>query len=534
MASTTLSETTSGETPHASEEAFNNHDVYDQNKIEQLGRERPAVFSNLFIEVSFVFAVVGSMMVSEYTISGFNIALPSIAISLDIPDSARTWPAAVPNLTTAVLLLPFARLTERYGGRNIFLFGHVWMMIWSIVCGFSRNYTMLIVCRAMQGLGSSAFLPSSLAIMARIYRPGPRKNIVFSMFGAFACIGFYFGIVFGGLAAQELGWRWYFWIGAIFSLVVLVCGLLAIPGDLKDKDLSVRMDWLGVATIVPGLALVFFALTDGGHAPNGWATPYVYVTFVIGVVLIGLAFYVEGWVATQPLLPAEIFRPKYMRRLSLALFFCYGTFGLFLFYASFYIENVLGVPPLLTAAWFIPLAVGGMILALVGGFVLHILSGRVLLMISGLGSLASVLLFALIPDNGKSNTFLYWAFIFPAMIFGTIGVDIAFNVTNVFITTSLPAKHQAVGGALINSLLYLGIGLWLGVGELAVGATVRSKGSDNVSQRSQYQIGFWTGVGLSAAALCVFTTIKLESAKADLTADEKERMRENERSAQDA
>lgn len=164
-------------------------------------------------------------------------------------------------------------------------------------------------------------------------------------------------------------------------------------------------------------------------------------------------------------------------------------------------------------------------LALTGGFVLHMISGRILILISILGYFGSVLLFALIPEKG-SNSFLYWAFIFPAMIFSTIGVDISFNVTNVFITTSMPRRLQAVAGALINSLLYLGMAFWLGVGELAVTATIDIRGRENVSQRQQFQIGFWTGVGLSVFAMTLIVTIKMKQASAEMTADEKAELAE--------
>lgn len=307
----------------------------DQARLELLGRQRPEVFPNWLTEAGFIFAVVGSMMMSEYTISGFNIALPSLARTLNIPDSARTWPAAVPNLTTAVFLLPFARLAERFGGRIVFLGGHVWLLLWSLVCGFSQNTTMLIVCRAMQGIGASAFMPASLALLGQTYRPGPRKNLVFSVYGAFAVIGFYFGIVMGALTAQVLGWRWFFWCGAMCVFVVALAGFLTIPKSLSVSDKSVKMDWPGVCTIVPGLALVVYALMDGGHAPQGWRTPYIYVTFILGWLFLGAAVYVQGWVSKHPLLPAELFRPKYMKRLATSLFMSYGVFGLFLFYASF-------------------------------------------------------------------------------------------------------------------------------------------------------------------------------------------------------
>lgn len=321
--------------PSSSPPLQNDYEAMDQKHLELLGRQRPAVFSNWLVESGFVLAVVGSLMMSEFTISGFNIVLPFLADTLDMPESARTWPAAVPNLTTAVFLLPFARLSERYGGRLVFLAGHAWLLVWSLVCGFSRNTTMLIVCRAMQGIGSSAFLPASLALMGQTYRPGPRKNIVFSAYAAFGCIGFYFGIIVGAVAAEFLGWRWYFWIGAVCVLVIAVTGLLTIPSHLGDANPEIRMDWWGLCTIVPGLALVVFALTDGGHAPQGWRTPYIYVTFVVGVLLLGAAVYVQGWVSEQPLFPAELFKPKYMKRLTVSLFFVYGIFGLFLFYASF-------------------------------------------------------------------------------------------------------------------------------------------------------------------------------------------------------
>lgn len=182
-----------------------------------------------------------------------------------------------------------------------------------------------------------------------------------------------------------------------------------------------------------------------------------------------------------------------------------------------------------TAVWFSPLAIGGLILALVGGLVLHLMPGRLMLIISGFGFLISVLLFALIPEDPQSERFLFWAYIFPAMLCGTIGVDITFNVTNIFITTSMPRRLQAVAGALCSSLLYLGMAFWLGVGELAVTVTLDHRGKENVSEREQLQIGFWTGVALAVASLCLVVTINLGSATASLTADEQAEMERREK-----
>jgi MFS family permease len=488
---------------------------YTPSDIERLGRERPPVFRSLIHEIGFCFALLGSMFVAEYFVSGFNILLPELSVELSIPSNAQTWPASVFSLVTGAFLLPFGRLADMFGGYMVFCVGLGWFLIWSIIAGFSQNYIMLIVCRALQGFGPAAFLPSGIMLLGSIYRPGPRKNLVFSLYGAFAPVGFFTGIFFAGVSAQFISWGWFFWIGSIILAIVAVASYLCIPNREQDYvGKGVKMDWWGTATVVPGLVLIIFALTDGSHAPNGWATPYIPVTFVIGWLFIGAFIYIEGWFAEQPLIPGDMFNVKGMKPLTLALFFQYGTFGIFLFYASFYIEEVVGASPLLTAAWFAPMCVGGLILATIGGLVLHLLSGRILLLISGTAYILSALLFAILPVE-----FNYWAYIFPAMICATLGIDITYNISNVFITTSMPKSRQGLAGAFMNSLLFLGIAVFLSFADLAVSET------EDRGQRGSYKIAFWLATALAGAGLVVmFLGVKIGKAKSDLTIEEREEL----------
>lgn len=162
------------------------------------------------------------------------------------------------------------------------------------------------------------------------------------------------------------------------------------------------------------------------------------------------------------------------------------------------------------------MAVGGIILATVGGFTLHLLPGRILLIFSGIGCVISVLLFALIPKGGS-----YWAWILPAMLGCTIGIDIAYNVTNVFITTNLPQKHQGAAGALINSLLFLPISLFLGLADV-VAASYERKG-----EMASYKAAFWFGTGCAAFALVLFCFIDTGKAESQLRVEEKEALEED-------
>lgn len=509
-------------TPEKAEEAIapKRRTSYTPSDIENLGRERPPSFRSLLHEIGFCYALLGSMFLSEYMVSGFAILLPSLSTALNIPSKAQTWPASVFSLVVGAFLLPVGRMTDIFGGYLVFNVGIVWFLIWSIIGGFSQNYIMLIVCRALQGLGPAAFLPSGIMLLGSIYRPGPRKNLIFSLYGAFAPFGFFAGIFFAGVTTQYLTWGWFFWICAIMTATVAVTAYFCIPrhiGEAKSQATGVKMDWWGTMTIIPGLVLVVFALTDGSHAPQGWATPYVPATFIIGWLFLGAFVYIEAKVAEQPLLPGDLFNVKGMKTLALALFMQYGNFGIFIFYASFYIEEVVRVSTIMTAVWFTPMCVGGLILATVGGMVLHLLPGRILLLISGIAYMLSSLLFAVVPVE-----FNYWAYIFPAMICATLGVDVTYNVSNIFITTSLPKARQGLAGSFINSILFLGITVFLSLADLAVSET-KDKG-----KRQSYKIAFWLATGLAAGGLILmFLGVKIGKAKSELTIEEKEEL-ENE------
>lgn len=317
--------------------------------IERLGRERPAAFHTAFAEIGFCFSLLASMFMAvcsapfmlivadleqEYFISGFGLIAPTLATELDIPPALQIWPASVFSLVVGAILLPLARVAEVWGSYRVFVCGLFWFAIWSLISGFSHNYIMLISCRALQGLGPAAFLPSGVMLLGSTYRPGPRKNLVFSLYGALSPVGFFAGIFFGGLSGEYLSWKWYFWMGAIALFIVSPLALLAAPSE-SGKVKDVTMDWYGVGTIVPGLLLVVFAFTDSSHTEHGWAAPQIYVTFVIGMIFLAAAVYTQGWVSKDPLLPFELFKVKTMTALIISCFFSFGVFGIYLLYSSF-------------------------------------------------------------------------------------------------------------------------------------------------------------------------------------------------------
>ena len=175
----------------------------------------------------------------------------------------------------------------------------------------------------------------------------------------------------------------------------------------------------------------------------------------------------------------------------------------------------MNLAPMMVVAYYVPLAVGGCLLATLGGVILHRIPGTVMLAITGVAIIVDSLLFALIPNNPN-----YWAWIFPAMICATIAVDIVFNVANIFFSTSLPARQQGLAGGLANVLFHLSVALLLGFADVVAIRTAYQ------GERQSYKNAFWFELACGATALTIFMGfVRIRRAESDLTADEKEALK---------
>ncbi|KAI9646664.1 hypothetical protein NHQ30_004661 [Ciborinia camelliae] len=490
-------------------------------RIERLGRQRPEVFRSLWAEIGFVFSISMSQVLTEYFVTGFTVILPTLIKNMEIPSASATWPASAFSLTLACFLLVFGRLSDMYGGYPAYVAGFVWLTLWSLVGGFSTNLIMLNFCRALQGLGPAMYLPSSVALIGIIYRPGPRKNLIFSIYGACAPLGFFVGIFFAGFVAEYTHWGWWFWIGCFLAAITAFTSYLTVPSDISKKrrvrealrgtDCQVKMDWWGATFIVMGLIIFTFAIIDSAHAPNGWKTPYIYILFVIGFLLLLVAGYIETQ-TKQALIPTSFFQVPSMVPLVFALFLCFGSLGIFLLYATFYMTGVMGGSPLQLVAWYAPMALGGCIISTLGGFILHLLPGTALVITAGIAWIVAPLLFAIAPAGVN-----YWAYIFPAMICATIGIDITFIVANIFFTTSLSESQQGLAGSMVMLILHLGIAVCLGFSDIINTYTL-----DRLGLRQSYHAVFWfevTCAGVSLIIMALF--VKIKRAESELTVDER-------------
>ncbi|KAK5133683.1 hypothetical protein LTR08_007437 [Meristemomyces frigidus] len=434
-------------------------------------------FRHIVGEVGFCFTIAMTQFLAEYLISGFAVELPRLLhnqIHLGPNSLGLFWPASLLSLILSATLLIFARLSDMYGGYPCFMFGVVWLTIWTLVPGFCDGLLMINVSRAMQGLAIAAFMPSTFTMIGSFYTAGPRKSFVLGLYSGCAPLGFFAGFLVAGALPQEKP-EWYFWIASALSAITAVTAYLTVPHDKTDrKELGLSMDWTGSFLITAGLILLAYALAvepyanQFDRARTGFSYPTVYGPFCSGVVCLALAVWVEGWLAKCPLLPFDFFRPRSVAAFCFAGLCFYASYGAWLYNSADFFQSSTGVTKhefglqgIHLALWYTPTAVGGLILCVMGGAIIHTVPIKLILLVSGAAWIAAPLLLALCPLPVN-----YWAFVMPSMLCATIGMDLTFTISLVFLSTIQPQRYQGLCGAVCSILVNLAMSFSLPISEI--------------------------------------------------------------------
>ena len=275
---------------------------------------RPSCLRSPLHEVAFCFVIFCAQLLTQASLGNTILILHIIGPDLGLPSSSPSssshlpWFAAAYSLTVGSFILITGRLGDVYGHQRLFVLGFTWYSLTSLALGFSpytHSDIYFDVVRALQGIGPATILPNGIALLARVYPNGPRKTLVFALFGATAPSGYALGAVFASLFAQLAWWPWAMWTLAITCAVITVlAAVVVVPQEVSPPVApDGRIDWLGAAVIVTGLILFVYSWNEGPVV--GWGQPYVYVLLIVGLLLMVLFFFVEAWVA-QPIMPLDI------------------------------------------------------------------------------------------------------------------------------------------------------------------------------------------------------------------------------------
>ena len=268
--------------------------------------------------------------------SALGVALPAIQRDLGAGPAAAQWISNAYLLTLGALVLIGGAAGDRFGRRRVFLIGVLVFALSSVGCGLAPDASLLIVGRAVQGIGAALLTPGALALIGATFPEKERG----AAFGAWAGAGALFGMVgplVGGWLADHADWRAIFWINAPLAVVTAMVTLWAMP-ESRDEEAK-GLDWLGAVLAMAGLGALIWGLTA---APDlGCSHPGVIGGLVGGVVLLAAFLWAEAKEA-HPMMPLGLFRSRVFSGVNLLTLLLYFALGGAMFFLPFELIRVHG------------------------------------------------------------------------------------------------------------------------------------------------------------------------------------------------
>src|SRR5438067_8905205 len=251
-----------------------------------------------------------------------NVALPSIGRDFGVGLADLQWTVTGYTLTLSAFLLLGGALGDRYGRRRIFVIGLVWFAVASLACGAAPSAPLLIVARAVQGIGAALLTPGSLAIIEASFRPDDRGKAIGAWSG-FSGVGTAVGPFLGGWLIQAVSWRLIFVINLPVAALVVAVTLRHVP-ESRDPDATGRLDVAGGVLVTLGLVGLTYGLIEG--PAKGWASPGPLAALIAGGVLLA-AFVAWEHRTPAPMLRLSLFGSAQVIAANILTFIVYGALG---------------------------------------------------------------------------------------------------------------------------------------------------------------------------------------------------------------
>jgi len=291
-------------------------------------------------------------------------AMPRIVAELGGMDH-YSWVATAAMLVSAITTPIVGKLSDLYGRKSFYLGGLVVFMLGAVVSGFAPNFGVLILGRAVQGIGMGTLMPLSQTIIGDLIPPryrGRYQGYMGAVFGV-ATVG---GPLVGGLVTDTWGWRWLFFLGLPVGVVALalIVRFMQLPHERRE----VKVDVLGMVVLSGALVAILLATSLGGTT-FGWASPQILGLYTAGAVLTALFIAIELRVP-EPVLPLRLFRNRQFTLSNLAAFFLAMVMFGVMIYLPVYAQGVLGVGATASGLILMPLNVAQIVMGIVTGLLI--------------------------------------------------------------------------------------------------------------------------------------------------------------------
>ncbi|MBU6486314.1 MAG: multidrug efflux MFS transporter [Burkholderiales bacterium] len=257
--------------------------------------------------VDWIAVAAGSLgaLMATLDISITNSALPQIQGSVGATGTEGTW-ISTGYLMSEIVMIPLAAwLTRVFGLRNFLLTNAALFMLFSIMCGASHSLEWMIIGRVGQGFTGGAMIPTAQTII-RTRLPRAQLAVGMTIFGLIVLLGPLLGPVLGGWLAENVSWKWCFFINLPVCIALLALLIAGLPADLPHWHEFINADWIGIVGLSIGLSSLTLVLEEGQR--HQWFESSEIVTFALitalGFILIGIS----QFVASKPIMRLSLLR----------------------------------------------------------------------------------------------------------------------------------------------------------------------------------------------------------------------------------
>jgi EmrB/QacA subfamily drug resistance transporter len=209
-----------------------------------------------------------------------SVALPTIHRDLGASIQSLEWTVNAYVLAYAVLLLTGAALGDRFGRKRMFLLGLGVFTAASAAAALAPSTGLLVAARAVQGAGAAMVTPLTLTLLAEAF-PREKRGLAIGVWSGVSGIAVALGPLVGGAVVQAISWHWIFWINVPIGIVLAP---LALRWLSESRGPYGTLDLRGLALASTGAFGIVFGLVRAQSL--GWTSPTILASMGLGVVLL--------------------------------------------------------------------------------------------------------------------------------------------------------------------------------------------------------------------------------------------------------